>query len=80
MKFVYLMIYLDDILCYVFFIKSRLIKIVYKKIINIDWLMLDSLQETKYGPLLLLPPLLQQLPQMKFKQQQPQQQQKIAQF
>ena len=42
--------------------------------------MLDSLQETKYGPLLLSPPLLQQLPQMKFKQQQPQQQQKIAQF
>ena len=42
--------------------------------------MLHSLQETKYDPLLLLPLLLPQPTQMKFKQQQPQQQQKTAQF
>ena len=42
--------------------------------------MLHSPQETKYGPLLLSPLLLPQPTQMKFKQQQPQQQQKIAQF
>ena len=54
----------------------RLIKIVYKKLINIYWLILHSLKETKYGPLLLSPLLLPQPTQMKFKQQQPQQQQK----
>ena len=41
--------------------------------------MLHSLQETKYDPLLLLQ-LLPQPAQMKFKQQQLQQRQKIAQF
>ena len=40
--------------------------------------MLQSLQETKYGLLLLL--LVSQAIQMKFKQQQQQQQQKITQF
>ena len=45
-------------------------KIVCKKLINIDWLMLQSLQETKYDSLLLLPLLLLQPTQMKFKQQQ----------
>ena len=38
---------------------------------------MHSLQETKYDPLLLFPLLLPQPTQMKFKQQQPQQQ-KIA--
>ena len=53
-------------------------KIVYnKKLINIDWLMLHSLQETKCDALLLL---LLQPTQTKFKQQQPQQQQKTTQF
>ena len=42
--------------------------------------MLHSLQETKYGPFPLSPMLLPQPTQMKFKQQQPQQQQKIAQL
>ena len=42
--------------------------------------MLHSLEETKYGPLLLGPLLLQQPTQMKFKQQQPQQQQKKHSF
>ena len=42
--------------------------------------MLHPFQETKYGPLLLLPQLMPQPTQMKFKQQQPQQQQKIPQF
>ena len=51
-------------------------KIVYKKLVNIDWLMLHSLSETKYDPLLLLP----RPTQMKFKQQQPKQQQKTTQF
>ena len=45
---------------------------------NIDWLMLHSLQETRCDPLLLLP--LPQPTQMKFKQQQPQKQQKATQF
>ena len=54
-------------------------KIVYnKKLINIDSLMLRSLQETKCDPSLLL--LLLQPTQTKFKQQQPQQQQKTTQF
>ena len=54
-------------------------KIVHnKKLINIDWLMLHSLQETKCDGLLLL--LLLQPTQTKFKQQQPQQQQKPTQF
>ena len=54
-------------------------KIVYnKKLINIDWLMLHSLQETKCDASLLL--LLLQPTQTKFKQQQPQQQQKTTQF
>ena len=54
-------------------------KIVYnKELINIDWLMLHSLQETKCDPLLLL--LLLQPTKTKFKQQQPQQQQKTTQF
>ena len=55
-------------MCYVFFIYSRFIKIVYEKLINIDWLKLHSLQETKCDALLLL--LLLQPTQMKFKQQQ----------
>ena len=38
------------------------------------------LQDTKYGPLLLSPLLLPQPTQIRFKQQQPQQQQKITQF
>ena len=42
--------------------------------------MLHSLQETKDGLLLLSPLLLPQPTQMNLKQQQPQQQQKIAQF
>ena len=42
--------------------------------------MLQSLQETKCDPLLLLPLLLPQPTQMKFKQQQPQKQQKTTQF
>ena len=42
--------------------------------------MLDSLLETKYDPLLLLPLLLPQPTQMRFKQQKLQQQQKGAQF
>ena len=42
--------------------------------------MLNSLQETKYGSLLLLPLMLQQPTQMKFKQQKPQQQRETAQF
>lgn len=33
--------------CYVFIIQSRLIKIVYKKPVNMDWLILYSFQETK---------------------------------
>ena len=70
-----------DKLCYVMlcilYLKS-MHKIVYnKKLINIDWLMLHSLQETKCDPLLLL--LLLQPTQTKFKQQ-PQQQQKTTQF
>ena len=51
---------------YVFFIYIRLIKTVYKKLKNIDWLMLHSLQETKCDPLLLLLLLLLQPTQMKF--------------
>ena len=52
-------------------------KIVYnKKLINIDSLMLRSLQETKCDPSLLL--LLLQPTQTKFKQQEPQQQQKAT--
>ena len=46
-------------------------KNVYKKLRNIDWLTLPSLQKTKYDLLLLL---LSQPTQMKFKQQQQQQQ------
>ena len=46
-------------------------KNVYKKLRNIDWLMLPSLQKTKYELSLLL---LSQPTQMKFKQQQQQQQ------
>ena len=42
--------------------------------------MLHSLQETKYDPLLLLPLLLPQPTHMKFRQKQPEQEQKIAQF
>ena len=54
-------------------------KIAYnKKLINVDWLMLHSLQETKYDALLLL--LLLQPTQIKLKQQQPYQQQKTRQF
>ena len=52
-------------------------KIVYnKKLININWLMLHSLQETKCDP--SLPLLLLHPTQTKFKQQQPQQQQKTT--
>ena len=59
---------------YILYLKS-MHKIVYnKKLINIDWLMLHSLQETKCDPSLLL--LLLQPTHTKFKQQQPQQQQK----
>ena len=62
----------------IYYLKS-IHKIVYnKKLINIDWLMLHSLQETKFDPFLLL--LLLQPTQTKFKQQQPQQQQKTTQF
>ena len=43
-----------------FFFWSRLIKIVYKKLKNIDCLMLHSVQETKYIFLLLLLLLLLQ--------------------
>ena len=69
-------------LCYVMlcilYLKS-MHKIVYdKKLVNIDWLMLQSLQETKCDALLLL--LLLQPTQTKFKQQQLQQQQKTPQF
>ena len=52
-------------------------KIVHnKKLINIDWLMLHSLQENKCDP--SLPLLLLQPTQTKFKQQQQQQQQKTT--
>ena len=61
---------------YILYLKS-MHKIVYnKKLINIDWLMLHSLQETDCNALLLL----LQPTQTKFKQQQPQQQQKTTQF
>ena len=61
------------VMLYILYLKS-MHKIVYnKKLINIDWLMLHSLQETKCDPLLLL--LLLQPTQTKFKQQQ-----KITQF
>ena len=61
------------ILCNLY-LKS-ILKIVHnKKLINIDWLTLHLLQETKCDALLLL--LLLQPTQTKFKQQQPQQQQK----
>ena len=63
-------------LCYVFFISSRLIKIVHKKLINLT----DSCYTHSRRPLLLLPPLLPQTTQMKFKQQQPPLQQKTTQF
>ena len=53
---------------YVFFIYIQLIKTVYKKLKNIDWLMLHSPQEIKCDPLLLLLLLLQPT-QMKFEQQ-----------
>ena len=60
---------------YILYLKS-MHKIVFnKKLINIDWLMLHSLQKTKCDPSLLLLLLLQPT-QTKFKQQQPQQQQK----
>ena len=63
------------ILC-ILYLKS-ILKIVHnKKLINIDWLTLHSLQETKSDVLLLL--LLLQPTQTKFKQQQPQQQQKTT--
>ena len=59
-------------MCYVMYSLLKLIhKIVYKKLINIDLLMLHSPQESKCDALLLL--LLLQPTQMKFKQQQPQQ-------
>ena len=47
----------------------------YKKLINIDRLMLHSLQETKFDLLLLLLLPLSQSTQIKIKQQQQQQQQ-----
>ena len=63
------------ILC-ILYLKS-ILKIVHnKKLINIDWMTLHSLQETKCDALLLL--LLLQPTQTKFKQQQPQQQQKTT--
>ena len=65
-------------LLFILYLKS-IHKIVYnKKLINIDWLILHSIQETKCDALLLL--LLLQPTQKKFKQQQPQQQQKTTQF
>ena len=54
-------------------------KTVYnKKLININWLILHSLQETNCDALFLL--LLLQPTQMKFKQQKPQQHHKTTQF
>ena len=67
----------DVIIC-ILYLKS-IHKLVYnQKVVNITWLMLHSLQEIKCDALLLLRVL--QPTQMKFKQHQPQQQQKTTQF
>ena len=60
------------------YLKSIRKIVYYKKLKNIEWLMLHLLQETKWDALLLL--LLLQPTQTKFKQQQLQQQQKTSQF
>ena len=52
----------------ILYLKSMHKTVYNKRLINIDWLMLRSLQETKCDPLLLL--LLLQSTQTKFKQQQ----------
>ena len=69
---------LTQLMLCILYLKSMHKTVCNKKLINIDCLMLHSLQETKCDTSLLL--LLLQSTQRKFKQQQPQQQQKTAQF
>ena len=69
---------LTQLMLCILYLKSMHKTVYNKKLINVDCLMLRSLQETKCDASLLL--LLLQSTQTKFKQQQPQQQQKTTQF